>query len=77
MTTDGEGQMGEGGEPSLVVDPGVVGGSTGGGSMADLERGYLPCGPEYDSAMDGDVMTPPGSLDDTTGFLDRPQGWER
>jgi hypothetical protein len=85
VNQEGASQAGEGGSPSLSIDSGVVGGSTGGGTLADLERGYLPCDHNYGDASglvagyseSDDVVVPPGAETQATGFLDRPQGWER
>ena len=75
----------EGGDfPSLSLDPGVIGASTGGASQADLVRGFtdpeLPANagmPQMDDD-DGDSMFHDSELPDLKpGFLGRAQGWER
>lgn len=79
-TEEGASQAGEG-SPSLAIDSGVVGGSTGGGTLADLARGYLPCDHDYGDAAgyggSDDLVVPAEAETQASGFLDRPQGWER
>ncbi len=53
---------------------GASGGSLGGATAKDLERGYIPCDEQdsgYDGLMDADDAGP------KPGFLGRPHGWER
>ena len=51
------------------------GGSTGGASASDLERGYTDCSEHREDYM-GDAIAP-YQPERPQGFLDRPQGWDR
>ena len=66
-----------GGDPRFV-DGGTAGtASAGGASASELHRGYAECGHHqgYETPADGEL----GSFysEPSTGFLNRPQGWER
>ncbi|HYE41467.1 MAG TPA: hypothetical protein VEB23_16125 [Ramlibacter sp.] len=54
---------------------GASGGSTGGASASDLERGYTDCSEHREDYM-GDAIAP-YQPERPQGFLDRPQGWDR
>lgn len=68
-----------GGDPSLAIGSGVIGGSTGGASESDLRRGYTrPDQPDTPPLADGlGGMYPDESFRENNGFLDRPTGFER
>lgn len=69
-------------EPSLALPSGVIGGSTGGASEAELRRGWKDCGDD-EGYRKGESMglastyDPFALPDQHNGFLDRPEGWER
>lgn len=65
-----------GGNAPLSIDSGVIGGSTGGASEAELARGYTrPDEPSEGPMEDGIALPEPSPSNN--GFLDRPHGWER
>lgn len=77
-----------GGNAPLHIDSGVIGGSTGGASEADLARGfttpsdgndrYYKPDPALNERVGKDAQdTVPMEMPDDDGFLGRPQGWER
>jgi hypothetical protein len=66
-----------GGNAPLRIDSGVVGGSTGGASEADLSRGYTKPGEANDTPSEGGLLGSFFPEENNTGFLNRPTGWER
>jgi hypothetical protein len=52
------------------------GGSLGGASASDLERGYTDCGEERDGYGEAGIA-PYDPFPEQRGFLDRPNGWDR
>lgn len=67
-----------GGNAPLSIDSGVIGGSTGGASEADLARGYTkPADEANTNKPDGIGLLYEGGSQGPEGFLDRPHGWER
>lgn len=71
-----------GGFPDLALDSGVIGGSTGGAGEADLVRGFsdpaVAVASPTTGDFDGDSTFHDSELPDlNSGFLGRPQGWER
>lgn len=89
MATPKRDQQEEGSFPSLALDSGVVGASTDGMGEADLVRGFsdpnkppTARSPSIDDDGSDDQGGASGFHDSelpdlNSGFLGRPQGWER
>lgn len=70
--------------PAGSAEQGITAGSLGYASMADLETGFTaadsfdPEGPSFTSDGEQDTkQTPDITASPFTGFLGRPQGWQR
>lgn len=84
MATSKRDQQEDGDFPSFALDSGVIGASTGGAGQADLVRGFSdPNQPPQKASpttgdFDGDSIFHDSELPPLeSGFLGRPQGWER